>query len=178
MLSYIENKTISNDPGNIFQNYFVPFICLLKCAEFSGNSLWAASYGAFDQCNHIIKNLVKVPIASFNKFLERFGFLWDTESKKFFKTDFYRDCEITLEGLDIFDDIKKNDAISALLIPIRKNSEILSSKYLSSRASLILNNISNCIRESPNIFGVATLDDILLEYIDRLPEKQDTDFDL
>ena len=173
MLSYIEKKTISNDSGNIFQNYFVPFICLLKCAEFSNNTSYASSYGALEQCEFIMKNFVKVSIESFNNFLERFGFIWDAKSKKFLKTGFYRDREITLEGLDIFDDVKRNVAVSAILASIHKNHEILSTKYLSTRANFILCSISKCIAESSEIFGTVTLDDILLEYVDKLPERQD-----
>jgi hypothetical protein len=176
MLSYIEKRTISNDCGKIFQNYFVPFLCLLKCASFSGNTSWASSYGAWEQCEFIIKNFVKVPINSFNDFMDRFGFRWDSVTRKFIVSPFYRDYEITLEDLDISDESKKNVAVSTLLDRIHKNSEILSTRYLSSRATLILSVISIHMNETSNIFGNNTLDDILLEYVDVLPKKQSVGF--
>jgi hypothetical protein len=176
MLSYIEKRTITNDPGKIFQNYFIPFLCLLKCASFSGNTRWASSYGASAQCEFIIKNLVKVPIESFNDFLIRFGFTWDVESERFFIKQFYKNNEITLEDLDMFDESEENVAVSALLNPIHKNNDILFTEYISHRATLILSAISKRINEKADIFGNRTLDDILLEYVDEIPKKQDERF--
>ena len=176
MLSYIEKRTITNDCGKIFQNYFVPFLCLLKCASFSGNTSWASSHGAEAQCRFIIDNLVKVPIDSFNNFLDRFGFGWDTMTKKFIVCPFYRDDGISLEDLDISDKSKENVAVSVLVASIHKDREPLSTRYLSSRACLLLSIISKQVDDASDIFGKKKLDDILLEYIDDLPKKQSSSF--
>lgn len=178
MLTYIDKQAIADDSGKIFQNYFVPFICLLKCADFSNNTSWAASNGALAQCNSIMRNLVKVPFVSFNNFLKKFGFKWDVESERFFVIGYERERgrRITLEGLDIFEESKKNDAVSALMTRISENPEILCREYLTNRACLILQTMSKSIAESSDIFGTATLDDILLDYIDKLPKREDIDF--
>ena len=103
--------------------------------------------------------------------MSRRGNCWDNAPQESFFGHMKDEIDIT--SCNIFDDVKNNVAVSTILASIHKNHEILSTKYLSTRANFILCSMSKCIAESSEIFGTATLDDILLEYVDKLPERQD-----